>query len=89
MTSTTELTSNFLTAATQLCQRMLDELERRDPEMAAYVVRAIQHGEHLTLSFVYKREAPAIALDCCSDYDTRRPIATISLPALTSREGAH
>lgn len=89
MTSTTELTSNFLTAASQLCQRMLDELEKRDPDMASSVAQAIKHGEHLALAFVYNRDAPAIALDCCSDYNTRRPVATIALPPLTSRDGAH
>jgi len=89
MTSTTELTSNFLTAAQQLCQRMLDELGTRDPAMGTSIVHAIEQGEHLTIAFVYDREQPKIVLDCCNDYGTRRPIASIALPSLASKSGAH
>lgn len=89
MTSTSELTVKFLNTAQQLAERILDDLGQRDPEMAASVVQALQQGEHLALSFIYNRSEPRIVLDCCSDYDTRRSIASIPLPSLTARSGGH
>lgn len=71
-----EYVSPFTNAASALAERMFADVQARDPELAAKVAVAVEHGHCLRISFTVG-DAPVIELSTVDDYMHPRVIASI------------
>lgn len=78
MDTTRELSQRFLVAAQAIGDRMLLELQDRDPQFAETVVHAFGHGHRLQVALVIG-EQPAIELQLVDDYQIQRRVCLIPM----------
>ena len=80
------LMHDFLLAAGALATRVVDEAAATDPELLEAVRRSVTQGEHLVIS-QHLGDEPKVEMAAQGDYETRRLIATLPMPAPPTHGG--